>query len=104
MAIPTGQTDRTAISRGSSRTNSRSPARRSISRAVADQIGIVVRNPCRVARWLNIGCGDRRVIDNFLLKIAYRDIERAAGEKIRRGIVVARLSKLPIRCSAGEIC
>ncbi len=54
MAVPTSQTDRTAIGRGISRTNSRSPALRSISRAVANQIGIVVRNPSRVARWLNI--------------------------------------------------
>ena len=62
MTVPTSQTDRTAIRRGSSRTNSRSPARRSISRAVANQIGIVVRNPRRVARWLNIGCGYRSVL------------------------------------------
>ena len=55
VAVPTSQTDRTAIGRGSSRTNSRSPARRSISRAVANQIGIVARNPRRVARRLNIG-------------------------------------------------
>ena len=55
MAVPTSKTDRTAIGRGISRTNSRSPARRSVSRAVANQIGIVVRNPSRVARWLNIG-------------------------------------------------
>ena len=85
MAVPTRQTDRTAIGRGSGRNNSRSPARRSISRAVANQSGIVGRNPCRVARWLNIigrrrrGCG---VSGNFLLKIADRDVERAAGQKI----------------------
>ena len=103
MAVPTSQTDRTAIGRGSSRTNSRSPARRRISRAVANQIGIVVRNPSRVARWLNIGCGDRGVIDNFLLKIAHSDVERAPGEKIGTGIVKARLGKLPVRGSAGEI-
>ena len=55
------------------------------------------------AAWLNIGCGHRRVIGNFLLKIADRDVERAAGEQIRRGIVVARLGKLPVGGGAGEI-
>ena len=90
MAVPTSQTDRTAIGRGIRRTNSGSPARRSISRAVANQISIVVRNPSRVARWLNIigrgrrGCG---VSENFLLKIAYRDVERASGEQIGTSII-----------------
>ena len=82
MAVPTSQTDRTAIGRRSSRTNSRSPARRSILRAVANQIGIVVRNPSRVARWLNIVCAYRRVNRDFLFKIADRDIERAASQQI----------------------
>ena len=85
MAVPTSQTDRTAIGRGISRTNSRSPALRSISRAVANEIGIVVRNPSRVARWLNIigrGSCRRRMSGNFLLKIADRDVESAAREQI----------------------
>ena len=83
MTVPTSQTDRTAICRGISRTNSGSPTRCSISRAVANQIGIVVRNPSRVARWLNIigrGRCRRRVSENFLLKIAHRDVERATGQ------------------------
>jgi hypothetical protein len=45
-----------------------------------------------------------RVIGDFLLKIADGDVERAAGEQIRGGIVVARLGKLPVRGSASEIC
>ena len=53
--------------------------------------------------WLNIGCGYRRVTGDFLLKIADRDVERAAGQQIRGGIVVARLGKLPVGGSAGEI-
>lgn len=103
MAIPTSQTDRPAIGRGSSGTNSRSPAGCSISRAVANQIGIVVRNACRVARWLNIVCAHRLVIRDFSLKIVDRDVERAAGKQIRRGIVVTRLSNLSVGGSAGEI-
>src|SRR6266480_4069724 len=103
MAVPPSQTDRPAIGRGSSRTNSRSPAPRIISRAVANQIGIVVRNPSRVTRWLNIGCGYCRVVRDFLLKIADRDVERAAGQQIRGGVVVARLGKLAIGGSAGEM-
>src|SRR6266496_3529468 len=103
MAVPTSKTDRPAISRGSSGTNSRSPARRRISRAVANQIGIIVRNPRWVARWLNIGCGDRGVIGDFLLKIADRDVERAAGQEICGCVVKARLGKLPVGGGAGEI-
>src|ERR1700720_3394972 len=103
MAVPTSQTDRTAVGRGSSRNNIRSPARHSISRAVANQIGIVGRNPRRVARWLNIRCAYRRVNGNFLLKIADSNVERASGQKISRSIVVARLGKLPVRGSAREI-
>ena len=104
MAVPTSETDRTAIGRGSSRTNSRSPARAASPRAAPNQI-----RDCRigdrgaVARWLNIGCGYRRVIGNFLLKIADRNVERAAGQQISRSIVIARLGKLPVRGSAGEI-
>ena len=103
MAVPTSKTDRPAISRGSSRTNSRSSARRRISGAVANQIGIVVRNPCWVAPWFDIGCAHRLVVRDFLLKIADRDVERAAGQQIRGGIVVARLGKLPVGGGAGEI-
>ena len=40
---------------------------------------------------------------DFLLKIADGDVERATGEQIRGGIVVARLGKLPVGGSAGEI-
>src|SRR5436190_4338213 len=103
MAVPTSQTDRTAIGRGISRANSGSPTRRSVSRAVANQIRIVVRNPSRVARWLNIiGRGRCRggVSDNFLLQFADRDVERASGKQIGRGIVIARLSKLPVGTGA----
>jgi hypothetical protein len=44
------------------------------------------------------------VSSDLLLKIADGDVERAAGEKIRGGIVVARLGKLPVGGRAGEIC
>ena len=50
--------------------------------------------------WLRLPC---RITGNFLLKIADRDVERASGEQIRGGIVVARLGKLPVGGSAGEI-
>jgi len=40
---------------------------------------------------------------DFLLKIADADIERRTGEQIRGGIMVARLGKLPVRDSAGEM-
>ena len=40
---------------------------------------------------------------DLLLKIADGDVERAAGEQIRGGIVVARLGKLPVARRAGEI-
>jgi hypothetical protein len=52
---------------------------------------------------LNIGCGYRLISRNFLLKIADRDVERAAGEQIRGGIVITRLGKLPVRGTAGEM-
>ena len=42
-------------------------------------------------------------MSDFLLKIADHDVERATGEQIRRSIVVARLGKLPVSSSAGEI-
>ena len=75
MAVPTSQTDRPAIGRGSSRTNSRSPARRSISRAVANQIGIVVQESppgsALAEYWLRLSVW---VSGNFLLKIADRDV------------------------------
>src|SRR6266403_4123296 len=103
MAVPTRQADRTAIGRGISRTNSRSPAQnRSISRAVANEIGIVVRNPRRVARWLNIACV-YRLNSDFLLEIADRDVERASGQQVSRSIVVTRLGELPARGSAREM-
>jgi hypothetical protein len=40
---------------------------------------------------------------DLLLKIADGDVERAAGEQIRGGIVVARLGKLPVGRGSGEI-
>jgi hypothetical protein len=43
------------------------------------------------------------VSSDLLLKIADGDVERAASEHIRRGIVVARLGKLPVGVGAGEI-
>ena len=54
------------------------------------------------ALWLNIGWvyglnGD------LLLKIADSDVERASSEQVRGCILVARLGKLPVRRSAGEI-
>ena len=103
MAIPTSKTDRPAIGRGSGRTNGRSPARRSISRAVANQIGIVGRDASGVSRWLNIARGYWLISGDFLLKIAHGDIERAPGENISRGIVVARLGKLAVGGSARKI-
>ena len=103
MAVPTSQSDRTAVSRSGSRNDSRSPGPRVIMRAIPDQIRIIGRDRGRVARWLNIACVYWLVSRDFLLEIADRDIERAAGEQIRGGIVVARLSKLPVRVSAGEM-
>src|SRR5437762_8786630 len=103
MAIPTSKTNRPAIGRGSSRNNSRSPAARVIPRAVPDQIRIVVRNPRRVARWLNIACVYRLIRGDLLLEVADGDIERGTGEQVRGGIMVARLGKLPVGGSAGEI-
>ena len=44
-------------------------------------------NPCRVARRLNIGCVYRRIIGDFLLKIADRDVERGSGDEIGRRVV-----------------
>ncbi|HEX5422428.1 MAG TPA: hypothetical protein VFW94_02685 [Candidatus Acidoferrales bacterium] len=101
MAVPTSQTNRTPIG-GRSRTNIRSSARCGISRAVANQIGIVVRYR-RIARRLNIRLCYRGVIRDFLLKIANRDVERASGQQIRGSIVVARVGKLPVRGSTGEV-
>src|SRR5205814_8117057 len=103
MAVPTSAADRPAIRRGISRNNSRSLARRSISRAVANEIGIVVRNPSRIARRLNVCRAYRGVSRNFLFKIAHRDVERAASQQIRGGVVVARLGKLPVSRRSGEM-
>jgi hypothetical protein len=72
-------------------------------RAIPDQIRIVSGDRGRVARWLNIGCGYRGVIGNFLFKIADGDVERAPGEEIGTGVVKARLSQLPVRCGAREV-
>jgi hypothetical protein len=56
--------------------------------------------------WLNIrlihGTGIVG-IDDLLFKTADHSIERAADEQIRGGIVIARLRKLPVGGSAGEI-
>ena len=87
MAVPAGKTDRAAIRRCSSRNNGRSPAARVIVRAIPDQIRIVGGDRGRVARWLDIGGGYRMVIGNFLLKIADRDVERAAGQQISRCVI-----------------
>jgi hypothetical protein len=43
------------------------------------------------------------VSGDFLLKIADRDVERASGHKISRGIVKARLGQLPVGGSAREM-
>src|SRR6476620_1945730 len=102
MAVPTSTADRPAIGRGSSRYNSRSLARRGISGAVANQIGIICRNPGRVARWLNIACV-YRLNSDFLLEIADRDVERASGQQVGTGVVKARLGQLPVRGSAREM-
>ena len=45
----------------------------------------------------------RGAISDFLLKIADHNIQRAAGQKIGRGIVIARLAHLPVGGGAGEI-
>src|SRR5258705_53533 len=67
------------------------------------QVGIVVRNPRRIARRLNVCRAYRGVSRNFLFKIADRDVERAASQQIRGGVVVARLGKLAIAGSAREM-
>jgi hypothetical protein len=54
--------------------------------------------------WLNIGLRDIRAgNDNFPLKTANDDIQRATGKQIRVGIVKARVSKLPVSSSMGEV-
>jgi hypothetical protein len=56
--------------------------------------------------WLNIrlihGTGIVGIND-LLFKIVDDNIERTAGQQIRGGIVIARLRKLPIGGSPGEI-
>jgi hypothetical protein len=53
--------------------------------------------------WLNIQLSDGTGINDFLFEIADHNIERAAGEQVRGGIVVARLGKLPVSGCPGEV-
>jgi hypothetical protein len=105
MTVPPSQTDDAPVRRGKARADTGCPACRVPRETPPDQIRDRRRIgdgwnpvPCR----LNIGCG-YRLNSDVLLKIADRDVERASGEQIRRGIVVARLGKLPVRGSAGEM-
>src|SRR5437588_9342674 len=101
MAVPASCADRAAISRSRSRTNIRRTTDGSISRAIPYQIGNVSGGGYGIRRWLNIGPSDwgwgcRRWGEDFLLKIANHNIQRAAGQHIGRGIDVARLGELPV--------
>src|SRR6476469_8960278 len=73
----------------------------SISRKTApDQIrnrGVI---PCPL--WLDVGCS-YGLANDFLLKIVDNDIKRAPAEKISRGVIKARLGKLPVGCGARKV-
>ena len=106
MTVPTSKTNDTPVRRGKARADTRCPAC-GVSRETApDQI----RDGLRIGdRWNAVSCGLNmrlvyRVGGDLLFKIADGDVERTAGEQIRGGIVIARLGKLPVCGSAGEIC
>ena len=62
----------------------------------------------RLARYRNVDGGAAYIlrcgaINDFLLETSDDNIQRAAGQKIGRGIVIARVGELPVSGRAGEV-
>ena len=102
MAVPTSNTDRPPIRRRCRRTDVRRARGWITLDALSNQVWN--RDIVTVPLSLNIVCSYRLVNGNFLVKIAYGDVERAAGEKISTGVVKARLGQLPVRGSPRKVC
>ena len=104
MAVPAGKTDDAPIRRRSARTDTGCPACRVSRETPPDQIrdGNVIAVTLRLNIIGRGGCGCG-VSENFLLKIADGDVERAPGDEIGGCVVRARLGKLPVSGSAGQV-
>jgi len=75
-------------------------------RVIAHTAANQIWNRCLVARplWLNISLRDSRAgDDNFPLKTADNDVQRAMGKQVCAGIVKTCLGKLPVRNGVREI-
>src|SRR4029077_176772 len=109
VAVPTSGTDRATVSRRARRTDARGQTRNSgrrrywvVTDTSADQVGNgwIIAGPL----WLHISGSRGTGGSNLLLQVADDNVQCAPSKKISRCIVVARLGKLPVGGSTGEIC